>query len=650
MDKLPDELLVYILSYLDQQDLVNSQSLSKRFGRLGRDDKIWRTKCFLQSPAEAARRRQGSRTTSDPHLSALRQAFSSLEDRDNNSATQIAPASVSTESQRYLTSWDPKYPGEELDYYQEYIHRHAPIAPVTWLDLPRDHINGSSLDHEATGIGMLRSESGQLEQIVAPLDDGSISIWDLESTAGEIHLQGRSAPGLLTGLAKGLDRASIATDSKAIMTEVGAVECVAIDSRNKRGLFAVQQTLQEIDLSTLQIVSSQSYPFPITALSDAHGDVPVTVGTSNTVHLYDSRVSQAYRPQDNRVKTELIGGLIASHAVLTQPGPLSILHHDLDDSIWIAGRFTHLLNYDRRFFPKLLGTIHSGARISSLALLPYPHIPRDMDVVSNPAASMASLKAAKTASGSTFIAAGVYKGKGSLELFGLSPSDTSQTSTPSSKYQNRQTASTSKLLSALPTGGHIVTSDSDGNVKWFERNAHQRIRSFNINNPAEPHTVLDQALASGAETPSFNQASSEAQASGLFHTTDQGDIVQKLIPYQTHTSSTGSQNPLFMWTGDGRIGVLSFGHRPAFVQRRTAQDGYGSEEEEDEGYVSGYSGRGEKRREELSEEEETMRVNARRAERRAKEDAERQFAGRMRRALEGQAREVRWMRGLGLSE
>ncbi|KAG8624402.1 hypothetical protein KVT40_007469 [Elsinoe batatas] len=660
MDALPDELLIHILSYLEQHDLVHTQLLSKRLLKLGRDDKIWKERCFQQSPAENIRRKQRDHVEGNSHLSALRQAFTTLEDQSRARARGAnTKEGTEPERNRYLTSWDPRYPGEELDYYQEYIHRHAPIAPVTWLDFPRDRINGTAWDHVATGIGMLRDVDGQVQQMVTPMDDGSIAMWTVDTrtdadTQAEVRLTTRSSSGLLTGLAEGMDRASVATDSKTIMTEVGAVECVSIDAMHKRGLFAVQQSLQEVDLNTMQVISSQAYPFAITALSEVCGSAPITVGTTSTVHIYDSRIAQAYQPSDDSIKTELIGGPTATHAVLTQPGPMSILHHQ-DDSIWVAGRFTHMLNYDRRFFPKLLGTIHSGARISSLAALPYPHISRDLDVLSNPDTTMASLKSAKSATGTTFVAAGVYKGKGSLELYGWSPSDSGASGLLSSKYQNRQTASTSKLLSAIPTGAHIVMSDSDGNVKWFERNAHHRIRTFNINETDQATTAPEYGMTTGAEIPSFNQASTQAQSDNIFGNPDMdapghGDIVQKLISFQTHSSSTSTQNPLFMWTGDGRVGVLSFGHRPAFVQRRTAADGYGSEEEEDEGYVSGYSGRGEKRSEEPSEEVEKMRVHARRAERRAREDAERQFAGRMRRALEGQAREVRWMRGLGLGD
>ncbi|PNS17262.1 hypothetical protein CAC42_6945 [Sphaceloma murrayae] len=645
MDRLPDELVIDILCYLEAQDLINTGVLSRRFLRLSRDLRIWKELCFVTSPAEAARHRRRLFHDTDSNLSALRQAFNTLaEQSDHSTSHGISLDRESNERARALANWDPRGPDEELDFYQEYIHRHAPIAPVTWLEMPRDKVSGVGPNHEATGMGILRNEYGEVSQLVSPLDDGSVAIWTVArepaGASGSVQLSGRSDAGLLTGLAA-------SNDNKAIMTEVGAVECVAIDSSSRRGLFAIQQNLREVDLETLQIVSCQSYPFSITALSEASCSVPVTVGTSSTIHLYDSRVRQAYQANGDIVRCELIGGLTASHADLTQPGPLSILHDHQDNSIWVAGRFTHLLNYDRRFFPRLRGTVHSGARVSSLSSLPYPHGHQDLDPMNR-----------STTRGSTLIAAGVYKGKGSLELYGIS-----QPSGLTTKYQNRQTASTSKLLSAVPTNGHLAVSDSDGNVKWFERNAQHRIRTFNINTPPEPSRQSGNYTV-GTDV-SFNQASTRAMT-GLWNTADadlpgQGDIVQKITPFCNRASQPGRgvQNPLFLWTGDGRIGALGFGSRAPFTQLRRAGDGWTTSDEdedqdrdqdEDEGYVSGYSAKGAKRdgQDEDEDEEEEMRVKARRAERRAREDAERQFAGSMRRALEGQANEARWMRGLGL--
>jgi len=76
-----------------------------------------------------------------------------------------------------------------------------------------------------------------------------------------------------------------------------------------------------------------------------------------------------------------------NYAPLYQPGPLSILHlsssgddWDGNGDIYVAGRFPSILNYDRRYFPKLRGTIHSGARLCSMAALSHPFASLEKDL------------------------------------------------------------------------------------------------------------------------------------------------------------------------------------------------------------------------------------------------------------------------------
>ncbi|KAH9826821.1 Ubiquitination Target receptor, partial [Teratosphaeria destructans] len=109
----------------------------------------------------------------------------------------------------------------------------------------------------------------------------------------------------------------------------------------------------------------------------------------------------------------------------------------------------------------------------------------------------------------------------------------------------------------------------------------------------------------------------------------QGDIVQKITPLQPVTRSSSdpygprtdarpdlhSQANLLLWTGDGRLGVLGYGHANPLV------DG---------------------------EADETLHEHAASAADRAEEDAERQYGMAMRRALERNADEVRFVRGLGI--
>ncbi|KAJ9646458.1 hypothetical protein H2199_002507 [Coniosporium tulheliwenetii] len=271
------------------------------------------------------------------------------------------------------------------------------------------------------------------------------------------------------------------------MTETGAVECVSIDSQQKKGVFAVRNTLNEVDLNTLQLVSRQEYPFPITALRQSY------VGYNPLVRC---ELLNTPKTDFHRLLT---GDLGPSHAALSQPGPLSILHMpsrewDGNGSIWPAQLRPALL-------PRLRGTIHSGARLSCLTSLPFPFIPREKDLMRNLSLSLADVRAAKAIPGTTLIAAGEYKGKGSLELYGLSPSAAHTTlSTDSITAQrnagnalkNRQTASASKLLAAAPHGTRIVYADGDGNLKWVERDGFTPVRRWNINPdaPAEPRGIL----------------------------------------------------------------------------------------------------------------------------------------------------------------
>jgi hypothetical protein len=197
------------------------------------------------------------------------------------------------------------------------------------------------------------------------------------------------------------------------------------------------------------------------------------------------------------------------------------------------------------------------------------------------------------------IAAGEYKGKGSLELYSLSSdpsrsinsSDNRTTRNNHTYYHNRQTASSSKLLSVAPHGSRLVFSDGDGNLKWVERDGSTPVRQFNINDTKDAPQI---GLEAGY-----------------------GDIVQKIMPSVSSSVWTKpddvplGQDNLIIWTGDGKLGMVGFGHEPAF----------------DVNMLEGMA------------EEELVK------EQRAKE---REYGAEMRKALEHQARELKWLQGYGL--
>lgn len=593
---------------MDVLDITRCQAVSKRFLALARDDSIWKLQCFENSRAEALRRRQRLLDVQNSPLEGLRNAISSLPGVDQTTSAGIDGDRSQTNTAdaerrqrtRAFVNWEPEYPGESFDYYEEYIQRHADIN-VDWIDLPNQNGSDQREIREATGVGVLSDHGSGERKMVSPLDDGSICIWDVTSrsttsSGGYGTLLGQSKPGLLTnGAAFDL--------SHTIMTETGAVECVSIDHHAQKCHFAVQNVLQEVDLRTWQVTSTKKYPFPITALSTCQPGTPLAVGTNNTIHLHDARELTASHDSNTNGSVELIGGSTTSHATLSQPGPLSILNHAESSSIWIAGRFTSLLHYDLRRFPRLLGTIHSGARIASLTSLPHPLVPRSFDLVRNPQASISAHHTARSNIGTTLVAAAEYKGKGSLELHDPSGKES---------YQNRQTASASKLLSVAPHGGRLVFSDGDGNLRWMERNGSTLVRQYNINSDRRPSDPPNSDATSGGI---FSSSASEMPG--------QGDIVQKILPLRASEGQHPSDRPdvpnesLLLWSGDGRLGCLSFG----------TQNPLRSEEDWHDAL-------------------EAQSVNA---EQRAKEDAERQYAMTMRRALERNADEVRLVRGLGMA-
>ncbi|KAF2206048.1 hypothetical protein GQ43DRAFT_467585 [Delitschia confertaspora ATCC 74209] len=617
MDALPDEILLHILSYLEAADVVTLQQVSRQFLNVARDKTLWKQLCFEHSVTETRRRRQLLFSSMEPRLVQLVQALSSITSRPTNghvsdmsdTETQVEVNEAQTNC-AFLASWDPTCPGEDVNFYQDFIQRHASLT-VSWFERARYGRSDDNLHHTATGMGIFFDDRGVANKLVAPLEDGSIGIWDaFGSTGRQGNIIARSAVGLLTNKGPELDYKTRVNQSQSIMTETDAVECVSIDNQQKKGFFAVQNVLNEVDLQTLQIVSRTSYPFPITALSEAAHPTPLTVGTNWTLHLHDTRKPPSF--PSSITHCELISGNptnslqtgdFGGHASLSQPGPLSILHLPTtrewggNGDIWVGGRFTSFLNYDRRFFPRLRGTVHSGAKLSCLTALPHPFIPLDVRLT-KPYPPPGLLREVKSVSGCTIIAAGEYKGKGSLELYSVAKDPSRSISCSHSSrmdqntfYQNRQTASSSKLLSVVPHGTRLVFSDGDGNLKWVERDGFTPVRQCNINNIA-----------------SSNQREQ----------LEQGDIVRKISPTinpslldRSYANIPLGMDNLLVWTGDGRLGMVGFGKEPVFKAQ-----------EMDEIALE-------------AREKKTM-------------EKERQYGAEMRRALERQAMELRWMRGYGL--
>jgi hypothetical protein len=380
-----------------------------------------------------------------------------------------------------------------------------------------------------------------------------------------------------------------------------------------------------VDLQTLQAVSQARYLSPISALSEGRGSAPITVGTHDNLYLYDPRCHKTspgghlgvdqIDGSKNRTRQILEPPKFRregySRLILTeQPIPLSIVHFpssgedtaDDGSDIYVAGRFPSILNYDRRCLSKPRTVIYSGASLSCLAHLPYPYSADAAFDMRKSKLSLEEVRSAKSAPGDTLIACGDYGGKGSLELYGLSepsgatdlPIEAGPRRTLESTFQNRQVASSSKILSVTPHGTRLVFSDGNGYLTWVERDGFTLARQYDIN-----HSMTDPIR-------------------GVFGTSDGymgirfGEIARKLMPTRKLGAPPATNvDNLLLWTG-GEIGMLRFTSRP---QHRVAD----------------------------------FEESVKSLEEREHENSQMTYGEMVRRDLVAQADEARFMRGLGSS-
>ncbi|KAJ5570586.1 uncharacterized protein N7459_010016 [Penicillium hispanicum] len=560
-----------------------------------------------------------------------------------------------SERARAVAEWDSSAEGEHVDWYSEYIARHGPMS-LSWVQQPlTSSTEGRTrLPHEVKGMGLLKDwSSARQNKIVAPLEDGSVCIWDLnhshssdtQLTKGKIL--GISDPGILMTNLSGRDHAA----SKSSLDFINLGEGVSIDSFRRRAYLAIGNVLNEVDLETLRVASQQRYPWSIFALSqETDYSVPLTLATTLSLQIYDSRLSAVeeeeaislrceknsaplfpelgifpysdspqlqLRPNGQpprRIRSPGPSDKEANYAPLFQPGPLSILHPPAPhvNTILLAGRFPSILCYDRRFFPRLQSTVHSGGRLCSLASAPEPRFP-----VFSDSAYPAS---------HAVVACGEYNGRGSLELYNLTSSSqdrstslSDNTSNLAPDYKNRQSAARSKLLSVASHGNRLVYSDSEGNIKWVERNGRAEVRRWNINT-SHPQTPFSKSNL--PPTPQLS-GPEKSRPRGLWGSLldSNNEVARKILP--TGGNLTGDE--LLMWTGE-RIGRLRFS--------LPAEHDMDIEDEHDDWFMH-------------AEVDEATREEMRHTQR-DEWEKERRYEEAMRLALERQADEVRWMGSQGM--
>ena len=320
------------------------------------------------------------------------------------------------------------WPLKEIDWYSEYKFRHAPLT-TRWLSCPGD---------EVKGLTSLTARNTHKHLLITPLDDGAISIWSPTNTDDERDVS-RSKPGVLSIPPPPASR-------KSRVVELG--NNTVASSELDRIYVASHSTLIELSLTTLQTISSTKFPFSISTLSsEIVAPHPLTVGTTLTLHLHDPRIASA-SAAPSTVLPQTFPANYAKHAPLFQPSPLAILHHP-NNSLYVAGRFPSILCYDRAMWPRLQGTLYSGASLCTLA-----------------ADGMEGL-----------IAGGTYNGRGTLESYNLAPD------LEAPQQRNQQSAVWGKILSVAKQGARVVSCDSEGTVSWFERDCRYVVRREGVFDP-----------------------------------------------------------------------------------------------------------------------------------------------------------------------
>ncbi|KAF3924193.1 hypothetical protein ABW21_db0201415 [Orbilia brochopaga] len=409
-----------------------------------------------------------------------------------------------------------------MDWYREFQYRNAKLSERSFIKFRAPD------DLEIVDIALTGYEGASSSEMFAAsaLEDGSICLFSLSDRCMG-RVLGKSKSDLLARKTLDTKSGRLAVDSN---TGVGLVNYErglfvnAATAYDTRAWFGAGSVLTEVDLVTMQRIRTHRFPFSVTCLSTV---LPVmAVGTTLTLHLLDSRSPSHYvaAASPTSISGSAVDGekidssqsapirVLDSPTILTpenderssrdyllnapptaflQPSPLSILHSPIDQAggneTYVAGRFPSVMAYDRRQWPRLAGTIHSGtkARLSDLTII----------------SANSSLPQIPISSKYALVACGEYDGRGTLEMYPLPtgslqdgqvqqplqpgeevrrPLSTQQMYSKASSIgtRNRQSASRGKIFSVANQGLKLVTGDSEGRIRFMERDGVRHIRDW----------------------------------------------------------------------------------------------------------------------------------------------------------------------------
>lgn len=213
---------------------------------------MWRSKCFDESTFLHNLRRKQLLLGRWSDFQADAPGAGRAGRTPVSDARELA-AMKSKERKRIMTNWDPAYKGENICWYDEYIQRNAP-AVVNWLQQPTSRDGSESTYIESRGLALYRPDNPDHDPhkpetafAVAPLDDGSVCLWDVTGAKGRKGaIYAKSRPGILHGHWGGSSSRSNKIDSSV-------TECVSVDSKTHLAFFAVQGRTLRLSLLLRQV-------------------------------------------------------------------------------------------------------------------------------------------------------------------------------------------------------------------------------------------------------------------------------------------------------------------------------------------------------------------------------------------------------------
>lgn len=487
-----------------------------------------------------------------------------------------------------LVNWDPEYHRREpeIDWYSEYVQRVANIN-VDWLD-PWDRERQVAVPPVAAGCLLFEQGEDVARKVIGVSENLTVAVWDISrsATAGTVldwSLLSRSGPTVKT-------------------VQRSAIEAASVDARSGQAYFAAGSSVLQVDLATLRLAGTHriAESSDVLALSPADPGLPLTVATERHVHLVDPRAPRAplaRAPADPLLihdpALSLRGGGGAKPFLrfrLVDSGPRSILHVpalpgspvDSSSSIWVAGRFSHLLGFDRRRFPALArAPIPCAARNPSLALMSNLHCympppPRSGgggwsfgSAAPDALLPARDVFAAKEKPGHSILAVGMHRGGAGLAIHALGNDDAGDAGIGvATTFRRAPGGGFARALAGAPHGARVVFADSAGWLRWVERDGATGVRAWNVNSGSQSSGPVARHVAGGGGGGVVpGGGDDEGGVAGLVRlrppTDDDDDFVTRILPVgRAGAQDVGADAAgLVLTTQEGRVGLLSFGGR-----------------------------------------------------------------------------------------